>query len=341
MGQSFGVAEAGAPELMRTWSPDSFNVLRLFPADTYPLGTRTAGGSGSYGGSVFKLNRNLYFLDVTGTDNQSVGGSAAFRRRGGGGRQRIGVLARIRPLNLPMNGALTTQNATSVGGSVTIDGNDRAPNATWTSCAAPDTSKAGLNTDGSVSVSGVQATVTGSPPVRQDASIDNSTFDTFGDVTYAQLTAMAQKVYPGGASFKPEPTTVNGVCNKADPINWGDGLNRAGACGNYFPIIHIKGDGSFNNYQGQGVLLVDGNLSVAGSFQFFGVVIVKGTLNTSGGGTSPAHFFGTVLAQNQGGSTNSISGAAKVLYSKCAVVEALQWTGLGAMARSRGWVALN
>jgi hypothetical protein len=134
---------------------------------------------------------------------------------------------------------------------------------------------------------------------------------------------------------------VNGVCDKTDPLNWGDGINRAGACGTYFPIIHVRGDLAVQNTQGQGILLVDGDLDVSGSFQFFGVVIAKGALRTSGGGTSPAHFFGTVLAANQSGATNTVFGSANILYSKCAITEALQWTGLAAMNRSRGWVNLN
>jgi len=38
--------------------------------------------------------------------------------------------------------------------------------------------------------------------------------------------------------------------------------------------------------------------------------------------------------------TNASTGAANRLYSKCAIVKALDKTGNGAMMRSRGWVQL-
>jgi len=92
-----------------------------------------------------------------------------------------------------------------------------------------------------------------------------------------------------------------------------------------------------------GVLLVDGSLDVQGGFQFFGVTIVKGSIKTSGGGGTPAHFWGTVMVQDTVAftdTTNNISGAANLMYSKCAIVKALDKTGNGAMMRSRGWVQL-
>ncbi|HTD70060.1 MAG TPA: hypothetical protein VK647_06365, partial [Gemmatimonadales bacterium] len=78
-------------------------------------------------------------------------------------------------------------------------------------------------------------------------------------------------------------------------------------------------------------------------FQFFGVTIVKGSLKTSGGGGTPAHFWGTVMVQDTAqftDTTNNISGGANLLYSKCAIIKALNKTGVGSMMRSRGWVQL-
>src|SRR5207237_1513816 len=113
-----------------------------------------------------------------------------------------------------------------------------------------------------------------------------------------------------------------------------------GACGKYFPIVHITGTGAvINGQEGQGVLLVDGSLNIQGGFQFFGIVIIKGSLKTSGGGSTPAHFWGTVMVQDTAqfsDTTNNISGSANLLYSKCAIIKALAKTGVGSMMRSRG-----
>jgi len=45
-------------------------------------------------------------------------------------------------------------------------------------------------------------------------------------------------------------------------------------------------------------LLVDGNLNVQGSYDFFGIVIIQGSLMTAGGGTTAAHFWGGVMSKD-------------------------------------------
>ncbi|HXF94503.1 MAG TPA: pilus assembly PilX N-terminal domain-containing protein [Gemmatimonadales bacterium] len=343
LGQSFGIAEAVAPEFMRQWNTDSFNARRFYPTDTVKLGNRSYGARGWYTGYVFKLNRNLYLFDLTGSDTTTRSGSLAFRRRGGGGRSRLGILARIRPLQIPAHASLTTQGNVTLSGNAAVDGTDQIPNPSWTTCAPPDTTKAGIRMapTGTVNTSG-NAYVEGDPPVLKDPTVADSTFNVFGDVTYADLANRANIRFVGSQNLSTAPvTTPTGQCDRTVKTNWGDGLNRAGACGNYFPIIHIAGDVTLNNVQGQGVLLVDGDLWVQGSYEFFGVVIVKGRLRTSGGGTSVAHFWGAVMAQNVDIELNNISGNATLNYSKCAIIQALEWTGLGAMMRSRSFMALN
>src|SRR2546426_8767189 len=45
-----------------------------------------------------------------------------------------------------------------------------------------------------------------------------------------------------------------------------------------FPIVHLTGTSTINGVQGQGILLVDGDLNIQGGFQWFGVTIIKGSL---------------------------------------------------------------
>src|SRR5260370_35493305 len=136
--------------------------------------------------------------------------------------------------------------------------------------------------------------------------------------------------------------TAAGACSQPVLTNWGDPLNPTAPCGNYMPIIHITGSATINGQQGQGILLVDGNLSVYGGFQFYGITIVKGSLITAGGASNPAHFWGATLVQDSVslGSTNSISGNANLLYSSFAVQKALGMTPLATLMRSRSWVPL-
>jgi hypothetical protein len=181
--------------------------------------------------------------------------------------------------------------------------------------------------------------VLGYPPVVNDPTVNNNTFTNFGGATYAELAARATLTIPPG-NYTTDPVVTNGVCDKTVLTNWGDGMNPGSQCSNYFPIIHVPGTITLNNTQGQGILLVDGDLNIQGSYQFFGIVIVQGDLKTSGGGTTDAHFWGGVMAKNADLSEQNLSGKATLNYSSCSINTVLQATSPISQMRSRGWVAL-
>src|SRR5213078_832845 len=188
-------------------------------------------------------------------------------------------------------------------------------------------------------------TILGNPPVLKDPTLADSSFTHYGDVTYTALAQSANINVPAqNFSSSIAPVTIGTACDLSVPTNWGSPSTPTGPCGSYFPIINITGDGAIiGGQEGQGVLLVDGSLSVQGGFQFFGVVIIKGKLRTSGGGGNPAHFWGTMMVQDSvalADTTNTITGNTSILYSKCAIIKALDKTGVGTMLRSRGWVQL-
>ncbi|MGH7547999.1 MAG: hypothetical protein ACREMM_07485 [Gemmatimonadales bacterium] len=341
IGQSFGVAEAALIEESNpaTWNTAQYNHMRSYPMDTaklaWPTWKTAPGGTGQYGGYMVKLNDNLYFMDMTGSDQASRSG-ALFS---GGSRQRLGMLMRLRPAQFPMEASLTTQGSVDLKGQSEVDGTDQNPTG-WTDCAPPDTNKAGIRTSasGTVNVQGA-AGVYGNPPVVKDPAVTDSTFLRFGDFLWSDLVAMANITLPGG-NYTTEPTFIGGQCNNADLLNWGDGMNKTSACGNYFPIVYVNGNVVLNNMQGQGILLVNGNVSVQGSYQFFGITIIQGELATAGGGNTEAHFWGMTMARNVNFETQKFSGKAELNYSKCAIIDALQHTSLTSQMRSRGWVQL-
>ena len=332
--QAFGVAEAGIAEQVRLWDPVLFNQQPTYPLDSAFVADTTAPSrTGSYNGYIYKLNDNLYLTDVRGRDTASATG----RVHGSGARQRLGLLTRIRPVQIDIQASLTTQGDVSVSGNSEVNGSDQTP-TDWAGCDPPGGPVAAVRTSqtGNVETNG-NGTVTGI--VLQDPLVSPSTFTDFGDVTFQDLVDRAQITLPGG-TYRIEPSEVGGVCNRGDDLNWGDGLVPTNPCGSYFPIIYIDGDLTTNGVQGQGILLVRGNLSVQGSFEFFGIAIALGEFRTSGGGTSVAHFWGGVLASNASLDTQSLAGQATLNFSSCAILRALQATGVTAPLRSRGWVAL-
>jgi hypothetical protein len=348
---SFGVAEEGVYDVIRGWSNPTtkarYAALYPYPAvaparDTARFGkTTSASKTGSYSGLMYKFSDEVFLVDMTAQDTMSLAG----RIRGGGASQRLGLLTRIRPLNLNTQAAVTSGGANVVAGNASIDGTDHVPTG-WAGCPPLDSTKAGIRTqtDATVSTNG-HPTLIGNPPVLKDPTLADSSFTRYGDVSYTELAASATITLAGqNFSNSIAPVVVGSTCDVSVLTNWGSPTAPTGPCGSYFPIVHITGaSATINGQEGQGVLLVDGSLSVQGGFQFFGIVIVRGSLKTAGGGGSPAHFWGTVMAQDTvafADTTNNISGNANLLYSKCAIIKALNKTGVGSMMRSRGWVQL-
>ncbi len=338
--QSFGAGEEALNEIVAGWQPGVYNKLKIYPADSFIVPTtNTQGGTGQYGGVIRKLNNNLYQVDVTGRDNKSASG-ALFN---GGARQRIGEFVRIRLLQMGIGGALTTQGSIKLSGNAFVDGRDHIPSG-WTSAncdTTGDTTKAGVRApDSVVTQVGSGAHLAGNPPFYKDTAVNPGTFTQFGDVSYNDLAAAATLQLSSGI-YKTDPSTnAAGACDPTNSSNWGDGMNPAAACGTYFPIIHIAGSATLNGDQGQGILLVDGDLSIQGSYQFYGIVIVRGSLKTAGGGSTDAHFWGAVMAQNVDLTLNTLSGNATLNYSKCAIIQALNMTGVVAPDRARSWSLL-
>jgi hypothetical protein len=337
---SFGVAEAGAQERVLSWDPSTMNKRPLYcpcaGGDSVVIPDATApNGSGSYGGWSFKLGPNIFLIDVTGRDKASAAGAIA---GGGGARQRIGMITRIAPVDFGIKASLTTQGIVSMSGNANINGVDQVPTG-WTSCDPTGPAQAGVRDNGGNVTESGNAAVVGTPPIVNDPTVNNNTFTAFGGATYAQLAARATLTIPPG-NYTTDAVVTNGVCDKTVLTNWGDGMNPAGACASYFPIIHVVGTATLNNVQGQGILLVDGDLNVQGSYQFFGIVIIQGDLKTAGGGSTDAHFWGGVMAKNADLSVQNLSGKATLNYSSCSINAVLQATSQISMMRSRGWAQL-
>lgn len=303
--RAFGAAEHGVAETVRTWNRRAYNGVSTYPEnDSVRIAwTRAPDGSGSYGGYVHKLNRNLYLIEVTGLDSAHGAGPGW----GGAARQRVGVLVRIRPIQIPMQGALTlgADGPSSEVGMI-ADGNDSRPSPSWTDCE-PDTNKAGVSTG-------------------------------LGSVNYPELAATADITLPGGA-YAPAPAVLGNECNTALDANWGGSPQHTGPCADYFPVVRIAGDAILSGGEGQGMLLVDGDLTLGGGFQFAGVVIVNGTLRRTEG-PNPT-IWGVTLASNADVASLSGSGSALFNYSKCAATRAVQSASTAALSRSRSWMQLS
>ena len=325
MAQAFAVTELGLNETIADWYAGGWNSLSVM--QTGAVTGAAPQGAGTYGGSIQRLSPELFFLDVTGTSPR------------GGARQRLGTFVKLRPLTVDIEASLTTRGGVRRNGNGQISGFDQAPSG-W-ACTGTD-HKAGIRVPDAdlVDDGNCPSCIDGTPAIEEDPSLDSDTFFNFGDLDWNALTAMATKT--GFVLNNPQVAPSfngDGSCNTGDVRNWGDPLTN-GPCSGYAPIIYAPGTLNLNIGYGQGVLLVDGDLNVQGRFEFYGIVIVRGSMSTQGGGAGSIHFRGAVMAANVDLEDNQIAGNAQIQYSSCAVQRAQTAAGIGSQIRSRGWLQL-
>ncbi len=325
MRQAFSVTELGLNETMASWNLQDWNTLAVNA--TADVNGAAPGDAGTYVGVVRRLNPELFLVDITGT---SASGLA---------RQRLGSFVKLVPLNVDIEASLTTRGSVIRRGNGQIDGRDRTPSG-WPTCGAPQ-NKAGIRIPdaGDVDWTNCPTCIKGQPPIEGDPTIDDGTFFEFGNLGWDGLIALANKT--GFTLNTPDVApslTGGGECNTADQNNWGDPLNQGAPCASYFPVIYAPGDLRLNTGAGQGVLIIDGDLHVQGTFEFYGIVIVRGRLSTQGGGAGSIHFRGAIMAANVDLDDNEVAGNANIQYSRCVVQMAQMAAAMGTPLRSRGWV---
>jgi hypothetical protein len=184
--QAFAMAEYGLGETMGTWSGAGWNMMAI--DSSAPVSGTTPGGSGSYAGTVRRLNDALFVVDMTGQD-------AASRTR-----QSIGAVVRLRTITMDIQAALTTQGETTVGGTAEIEGANVDPSS-WTGCdPAADLAGVRLPPGDLKGIGGCKdpdfKCIEGSPRIEEDPAIDPSTFFEYGDMDWPTLVSLHNKPLP-------------------------------------------------------------------------------------------------------------------------------------------------
>jgi hypothetical protein len=335
------IAQAGANEVMANWNGYQLGNIAVGD-DTTLVDTIT---NGIWEVSIANSNDIVYLVTATGTVTD--GGE-----RWSGAQRTIGIVTKKIFADINPPAALVTRGKVQVGGNSDIYGTNTTPPAYAPYCTTlPTNDTTGILVDDDMggtnpSTSGKGNTIAGNPPTAEDSTIVDSTFTNFGNLTYAELVAIAQTegkdLTPLGSSINGiGPTTVSGRCNTADLRNWGDTI-PGNLCGSYFPLIYHDGpmDLQSNSY-GQGILLVDGDLRVRGGFTFMGVIIVQGTF-TTGSGTN--RIYGSVMASNAADLNQTLTGTGELYYSRCAITRAILNNSALSRARpvfQRSWVDLS
>ena len=86
-----------------------------------------------------------------------------------------------------------------------------------------------------------------------------------------------------GSGGTPAPVNRFGECVEGETWNWGDPDRRHRPCGAYLPMRYAPGDLLVEGGTGQGLLLVDGDLTFTAGFRYYGLVMTTGALRVRGG----------------------------------------------------------
>jgi hypothetical protein len=282
---------------------------------------------------VSQLTNSVFLVEARGTRSNGAGGVLAERK--------LGTLIRLVAANISVKAGLTAMGDVLVGGNSTVSGKDASPPEwadTLVDCPTPD-DVAGVRYNGTLTKKG-SAKITGDPDSTLDTSLNASNI--FGGTEFAALKALKTLTLTGNVSGLAAAVTGNPPkCDASLESNWGAPTVPTSPCFNYFPIVYHYGDLSISGSgEGQGILLVEGNLTVQGRIDFYGPVIVTGGVDVRGTGSDDVKFYGGIMAQNVTLDDSRLTGNATVNYSSCAIKRALQGSAVPTPLSERSWVQL-
>ena len=223
--------------------------------------------------------------------------------RSGAAVQRIGVLARLSARSLAFRRPLLASGpVTLVSGSLVV----AAPTGAETSCGHRD---------------------------DEDDSASTLSGEAYEDLE--QWVSHATKIVPPGRYGPVRPSHDATGCHTRDLRNWGDPVDPTAPCGEYLPVVYAAGDLVIIGGAGQGVLLVQGDLTVRAGFRYHGLIIVGGTLRISGAGV---RIVGAVQVGDPQRGEVEVEDNSLIEYSPCAVSRALAGSARVEPLTRRSWL---
>ena len=330
--QASEAAEAGLNDAVASQTGAGLQALAVAPSTDVALPQLTTlGAHVSATRTIRHLTKSLFLVKSTGSRTDASGTELAVKS--------LGQLIRLKRAEVAVNAGLTARGNVKVTGGAEVTGIDAVP-SDWTGIDCPPLSdKAGVLYNGPGVDSSGNSHVSGSPATIKDTTLNASDMQS----TFNKLKALATLtvVSSNPAAMAPAYTGNPPRCDSSVETNWGEPALKTDPCFNYFPIIYHYGDLKLQGGRGQGILLVEGDLTTTGGVVFYGPVFVTGTLSTSGNSGQGAKFFGGVIAGNVAlDDLTKLSGDALVSYSSCAIERALAGSATVSVLAERSWVQL-
>ncbi|HVN80459.1 MAG TPA: PilX N-terminal domain-containing pilus assembly protein [Terriglobia bacterium] len=116
----------------------------------------------------------------------------------------------------------------------------------------------------------------------------------------------------------------------ADGTFVGDGLSlgRVPVNGDHSEAAFCDGSLTLSNSEGQGVLFVNGDFTVSGTFSYYGLIIVRGRVNLNGDSGGGVEIHGAILSYSDAGpQVSNLSGNVRIFYHSAIIQQ--QFNALG------------
>ncbi len=206
-----------------------------------------------------------------------------------------------------VNAAVDSNSGVNIHGNLQVSGNDAC------TCSNPQSNSPGnlsgktcqrmdaLYSGNSVDQSGNAATFYG--PVLQNQPFNYNVAGMINQFSNA----------PGAV------TCTSGGCTTG---NWGTYPTNVNDSSTGNPQISVvNGDLTLtsNQFSGNGVLVVTGNLTLHGGTTFYGLIIVGGTADLSGGGSAPVNLQGAIISGGPSSADDTLGGSYNLQYNSCAI----------------------
>lgn len=250
-------------------------------------------------------------------------------------RRAVRLLVALAP-SVPLPAAaLTLGGDAALHGAAVASGRDTIPPG-W-ACEAADTlAVAGVAHAPAAVVSVAAGAAVGEPAVRADTAAADAARYVHPEPALPALVAANPLRPPPTVAPTIAPHDDGAACRggPATPWSWGD-PRRPSPCAAQLPLVRVAGDLRRPRGAGQGVLVVDGDLELAGGFTFVGVVVVRGRIVARG---PDDLIVGALLAGGAAGAPHDLAGV-RVRWASCVVRQALAAAGVVRPLRDRAWSA--
>jgi Tfp pilus assembly protein PilX len=334
--QAAEAAEAGLNDALAGQTAASLLALKTDADSTQDSVSLTVGYPGNQvtaTRTVRWLTDNLFLVRSFGTKTNADGGQLAARS--------LGQLIRLVQADIEVSAGLTALGDVTISGGAEVSGIDAVPTL-WvgnTDCPPLEDVTGVRYNEGTLTANGNGA-IAGQPDSILDPTLNATDMKKDFDKlkALATLTVTANNPAATGPAYT---NTVPPRCDTSVQTNWGEPALDTDPCFDYFPIIYHYGNLALQGGRGQGILLVEGDLTATGGMVFYGPVFVTGTLSTSGNKSQGAKFYGGVIAGNVAlDDLTKLAGGALVTYSSCAIKRALDNTATPGPLAERSWVQL-